>query len=130
MIMINLLDQALKDAGIPIEGVSINTKVTPPRVTIYFASEATEAQKAQANALVSTWDWTDNAESNRQRDHRIKQARDWETSQDIEAVRFRALARLLQPSSLRDWAAWVALINRTIETETRALPLVDKPNKK
>ncbi|MGH9253670.1 MAG: hypothetical protein ACRD3C_03780 [Vicinamibacterales bacterium] len=59
--MVELLDAALRKAGIPIDGVSISDPLNKASWRIDFAKSATEQQRQQAADLVRTFDPTDPA---------------------------------------------------------------------
>lgn len=52
------LDAALKAAGIPIHGVSVNHKTTPRTVRVDYAAGATLQQRVDGQAVVDAFDWT------------------------------------------------------------------------
>lgn len=49
------LDEAIKAAGVPIDGVG---RLLDGTVRIDFRPEATEQQRTQANAIAAGWDWS------------------------------------------------------------------------
>jgi hypothetical protein len=49
------LDEAIKAAGVPIDGVA---RLNNGTVRIDFAAEATDEQRTQAQAIAAGWDWT------------------------------------------------------------------------
>lgn len=51
------LDAALKAAGIPIHGVSVNHKTTPRTVRVDYRDEATARQRADGQAIADAFDW-------------------------------------------------------------------------
>lgn len=56
MLRISAFDEALRAAGIPIDGVS---GVPGPSVRIDFRPEATREQRQQANDLAQAFDWSE-----------------------------------------------------------------------
>ena len=55
--MIRRLSEALTDAGIPMEHIL----GVPPDVTFVFQSSATDSQKAQAQIILDTFEWSGDA---------------------------------------------------------------------
>lgn len=68
MIDVGLIDEALRAAGIPI--VSVRNRLAA--ITVQYAPEATEQQRAAGDALVAAWDAA--AESKADRRRRAKAA--------------------------------------------------------
>lgn len=54
--LLSVLDRALRDAGIPIESVSIGMVNGQPTRTAIYSASATPAQRAQGDALLATLD--------------------------------------------------------------------------
>lgn len=53
------LDADIRAAGIPIDGVALlDPASAPPTVRIDFQASATQAQRTQAQSIVSGFDWT------------------------------------------------------------------------
>lgn len=53
-----ILDGLLKDAGIPIDGISVNDiNAVPPLVTVQYRPEATAEQIALGNQMRDNFDW-------------------------------------------------------------------------
>lgn len=55
---LTVLDAVLREAGIPIHGVSVqNLNSTPVQASISFRSEATQEQIDLGNDILATFDW-------------------------------------------------------------------------
>ena len=53
-----ILDTLLKEAGIPIEGISVNNvNPGPPEVTVQYRPEVTQQQRDLAESIVDDFDW-------------------------------------------------------------------------
>lgn len=51
-----VVDRALRDAGIPIDGVSMGDPVNRATWRVFYSASATPAQRAQGDALLTTLD--------------------------------------------------------------------------
>lgn len=99
------LDEAIKSAGVPIDGVA---RLRDGTVRIDFRPEATDQQKAAAQAIAAGWDWSPAADAAR------------EEARHPERTDLRAAAA----QALTDNAAYLAIASPTnaqIRDQTAAL---------
>lgn len=56
------LDQTIREAGIPLDGIAlVDPNSTPPVTRIDYRPEATVQQRTDGNAIVDGWDWSQGA---------------------------------------------------------------------